>query len=273
MRLPLLQDLPLTPRTESKLRMAEQDRQILDRALAGTVSLPPKATRAGRHPQRPGWVQNWKQLTGLLVALVSFGCAAAPHRVDSDAATGFVLYRSGQLSRAELARLCDEGVEELVVLDGGAVGRECEMLRESCSNLRVRYNFAQNEKHSVSQEFLAAFDQWIEEGQAEGRKLAYRCRRGWHRAGRLTAYYQMRFMGAGVEEAIDEMQVRGRFMAWFPQLNPQVEALGQLVAGEPCTGGVEVCPQSVDPTSVGLDPTGRFPLNICAGHSDSEVGR
>jgi hypothetical protein len=269
----LRKDLSLTLRTESNLRMAEQDRQMLDCALAGTVSLPPKATRAGRYPQRPGWVRGWMQLTGLLAVLVSLGCAAAPQRVDSDAGNGFALYRAGQLSSAELARLCEEGVEELVVLDGGAAGRECEMRQEICSNLRVRYNFAQDEKHPVSQEFLEAFDQWIEEGQAEGRKLAYRCRRGWHRAGRLTAYYQMRFMGAGVEEAIDEMQARGRFMGWFPQLNPQVEALGQLVAGEPCSGGIEVCPQSVDPTSEGLDPNGTFPLDICAGHSDSEVGR
>lgn len=273
MRLPLRKDLPLRLRSESKLSMADQDRQTLDRALAGTMSLPSQTPRAGRPLQRPGWVQDWIQVTGLLAAFVSLGCAAAPQRVDADAATGFVLYRSGQMSKAELAQLCDEGVEELVVLDGGAAGRECEMLRESCANLRVRYNFAQNEKRPVSQEFLAAFDQWIEEGQAEGRKLAYRCRRGWHRAGRLTAYYQMRFMGAGTDEAIDEMQARGRFMAWFPQLNPQVEAMGQLVAGEPCSGGVEVCPQSVDPTSEGLDPNGTFSWNICAGNSDSEVVR
>jgi hypothetical protein len=147
------------------------------------------------------------------------------------------------------------------------------MLQESCPNLRVRYNFAQDEKYPVSQQFLGAFDQWIEEGQAKGRKLAYRCRRGWHRAGRLTAYYQMRFMGAGVGEAIDEMQARGRFMGWYPELNPQVEALGQLVAGEPCGEGNEVCPQAVDPTSVGLEPDGTFPLDVCAGYSDSEVGR
>jgi len=38
-------------------------------------------------------------------------------------------------------------------------------------------------------------------------------------------------------------------------------------------GTVEVCPQPVDPTSDGLDPDGTFPLDICVGNSDSEVGR
>ena len=217
--------------------------------------------------------QGSARLIVLLLVIGSLGCAAAPSLVDSNAATGFALYRSGQLSGAELAQLCSQGVEELLVLDGGATDRECGMLREQCPGLRVRYNFAQNEKHPVSQEFLGAFDQWVEEGQAEGRKLAYRCRRGWHRAGRLTAYYQMRFMGAGVQDAIDEMQARGRFMRWYPQLDPQVEALGEWVAGEPCIGGGEVCPQAVDPTSEGLEVDGRFPLDSCPGQADSEVLR
>jgi len=213
------------------------------------------------------------RLMVLLAVIGTLGCAASPRLVDSNAATGFALYRSGQLSGAELAQLCSQGVEELLVLDGGATDRECRMLRNRCPGLRVRYDFAQDEKQPVSQEFLAAFDQWIEEGRAAGRKLAYRCRRGWHRAGRLTAYYQMRFMGAGVEEAIDEMQARGRFMWWYPQLAPQVEALGELVAGKPCSGGGVACPQPVDPTSEGLERDGSFPLDICPGQSDSEVGR
>jgi hypothetical protein len=83
----------------------------------------------------------------------------------------------------------------------------------------------------------------------------------------------MRFMGASVQEAIDEMQERGRFMWWYPQLDPQVEALGQLVAGESCSGGVEVCPQHVVPTIEGLEADGSFPLDSCSGQSDEEVGR
>ena len=209
----------------------------------------------------------------LAAVLGSLGCSASPRLVDSNTATGFALYRSGQLSGAELTELCSQGVEELLVMDGGASNRECRMIRERCPGLRVRYNFAQNEKHAVTVEFLAAFDQWIEEGRSKGRKLAYRCRRGWHRAGRLTAYYQIRFMGAGVQEAIDEMQARGRFMWWYPQLVPQVEALAELVADEPCSWGDELCPQHVDPTSEGLEPDGTFPLDACAGQPGSEVER
>jgi hypothetical protein len=211
-------------------------------------------------------------MAGLTLCLGSLGCAAAPRRVDSSAETGFALYRSGQLSSSELKQLCSLGVEELLVLDGGASDRECQM-RQLCPDLRVRYSFAQDPDHPVSLEFLAAFDQWIEEGRADGRKLAFRCRRGWHRAGRLTAYYEMRYMGASVEEAIDEMQAQGRWMWRHPQLDPQVAALGELVAGESCSGGVDVCPQSVDPTSEGLQPDGGFPLDFCADRMDPEVAR
>jgi len=209
----------------------------------------------------------------LAVLVVSFGCAAAPRLVDEDPVTGFALYRSGQLSAAELAQLCSQGVEELLVLDGGAADRECRMRRHLCPDLRVRYNHVQDPKHPVSEQFLRAFDQWIGEGRAAGRKLAFRCRHGWHRAGRLTAYYQMRFMGATVPQAVDEMQARGRFMGRHPQLDPQVEAFGELLAGEPCSGGVEACPQQVDPTSEGLEADGSFPLDICSTLSDSEVER
>ena len=213
------------------------------------------------------------RLLVLATLIGGLGCAASPSLVDSDVSSGFALYRSGRLSRAELKHLCSQGVEELVVLDGGAASRECRMLQEHCPGLRVRYDFAQDEKTPVSREFLEAFDQWIEEGRSEGRKLAYRCRRGWHRAGRLTAYYQMRFKDSSVQEAIVEMQDRGRFMGWFPQLNPQVEALGELVAGAPCSGGSEVCPGHVDPMIEGLEPDGTFSVDVCSGPVDGEVGR
>ena len=209
----------------------------------------------------------------MMIFLGTFGCAAAPRLVDENTASGFALYRSGQLSGSELTELCRRGVEELVVLDGGAAERECRMLRERCPQMRVRYSHLQDPKQPMSQEFLQAFGEWIEEGRSAGRKLAYRCRHGWHRAGRLTAYYQMRFMGAGVEEAIDEMQARGRFMWRHPQLDPQVEALGQVVAGEPCSGGVEYCPQHVEAISDGLAADGSFPGDACTGTADSEVGK
>lgn len=211
-------------------------------------------------------------VAGLWISIGSLGCAAAPRMVDSSAETGFALYRSGQLSETELKQLCSQGVEELLVLDGGASDRECQM-RQVCPDLRVRYSYPQDPDRPVSEEFLAAFDQWIEEGRAAGRKLAFRCRRGWHRAGRLTAYYEMRFMGASVQEAIDEMQAQGRWMWRHPQLDPQVTALGQLVAGESCSGGVDACPRSVDPTSEGLQADGRFSLDFCAGWMDPEVER
>jgi len=175
------------------------------------------------------------------VALLLASCAAAPTRVAGDPAAGFALYRSGQLSRAELARLCRLGVEEMVVLDGGASQRECALRARVCPSLRVRYNRAQDPRQPLTAEFLASFDAWIEEARAADRRIALRCRHGWHRAGRLTAWYRMRFEGASADEAAAEMLRAGRFMWRHPQLLPQVEAMADLLAGRPCSTDAEWC--------------------------------
>jgi protein-tyrosine phosphatase len=177
---------------------------------------------------------------GAAVALLAAGCAAAPSRVASQAGGGFALYRSGQLSAAELAELCRLGVRELVVLDGGGE-RECAMRDRVCPELRIRYDTAQSARQPVTSEFLSSFDAWIEEARAADRKIALRCRHGWHRAGRLTAWYRMRFEGATAEDAVAEMLDVGRLMKRHPQLVPQVHAMADLLAGRPCAGDPEHC--------------------------------
>ena len=179
-------------------------------------------------------------LAPAVVALLLAGCAAAPTRVASDAGGGFALFRSGQLSAAELAELCRLGVRELVVLDGGGE-RECAMRDRVCPELKIRYDSAQSARQPVTAEFLSAFDAWIEEARAADRKIALRCRHGWHRAGRLTAWYRMRFEGRSPEEAVSEMLEAGRLMKRHPQLVPQVQAMADLLAGRPCAGDPEHC--------------------------------
>ena len=126
------------------------------------------------------------------------------------------------------------------MLDGGGE-RECAMRGRRCPGLEVRYDAAQDARRPLTAEFLSAFDSWIEEARAHGRKIALRCRHGWHRAGRLSAWYRMRFEGATADEAIAEMLRAGRFMRRHRQLVPQVRALADLLAGRPCSTAAEHC--------------------------------
>lgn len=189
-------------------------------------------------------------------------CADAPRPVANDPETGFALYRSGRLGPADLKVLCDLGVEEILVLDGEGRERECVLRDAACPGLRVRYDHAQEEDVPVAADFLEAFDAWIEEARSKGRKVAFRCRHGWHRTGRLAAYYRLRFEGASVVEAQREMHTIGRMMWRHPTLDSQVADYGELLAGRPCTGKRENCPDGApDP---GLDK-GRFAEDVCGG--------
>lgn len=193
--------------------------------------------------QRPPIRRRAWALFGIgAVALTGIGCYESPTVIAESSSSGFALYRSGRLSHRELKRLCSDGVEEIVVLDGSAGELECRMRETACPGLRVRYNRAQNEDTPVSAEFLDAFDDWIEEAQREGRKISFRCTHGWHRTGRLAAYYRLRFEEAPPAETIEEMKWIGGMMFKHPTLGPQVAAYAELVAGRECAEGPEACP-------------------------------
>jgi len=198
-------------------------------------------------------------LPAIAIALLT-GCADAPRKVAEDPTTGFALYRSGRLSPAELGVLCGLGVEEILVLDGEGGERECLFRQNVCPEMKVRYNYAQEEDTPDSMDFLEAFDLWIEEARAAGKKVAIRCRHGWHRTGRLAAYYRMRFEGASATTASEEMQRIGRMMWRYPTLDPQVEAYADIIAGQTCTTEAENCP--VATPDAGLED-GRFPVDDC----------
>jgi hypothetical protein len=191
----------------------------------------------------------------------SASCADTPRAITEDPSSGFALYRSGRLSPADLGVLCGLGVEEILVLDGEGGERECRLAKTLCPGLRVRYDHAQEEDRPVSTDFLQAFDAWMEEAQAKGRKVAFRCRHGWHRTGRLAAYYRIRFEGASAAVAKDEMQRIGRMMWRHPTLDPQVEAYEDLVAERPCSTDPAHCPVS-EPDAGLLD--GHFPDDACS---------
>ena len=128
-----------------------------------------------------------------------------------------------------------------MVLDGTGAERECRFRKTRCPQLRVRYDVEQDVSVPLSESFLEAFDAWIEEARAGGRKIAFRCRHGWHRAGRLAAYYQMKHQGLTPEEAREVMYREGRFMWKFRFLEDQVAALHDHIGGRACTVGDEHC--------------------------------
>lgn len=215
------------------------------------------------------------QQAGRWIALAVYvpliaACADAPRVVAEDPATGFGLYRSGRLSPADLKVLCDLGVEEILILDGEAGERECRLRESICPDMRVRYDYAQEEDHPVSADFLEAFDAWISEAQADGRKVAFRCRHGWHRTGRLAAYYRIRFEGASSAAATQEMQEIGHMMWKHPTLDPQVEAYSDIVAGRPCSVDPAHCP--IAEPDGGLSE-GRFLDDVCESAPAEETGK
>jgi protein-tyrosine phosphatase len=183
-----------------------------------------------------------RTLIASLALVLLAACADAPRPILEDPTSGFALYRSGRLSPTDLGFLCEIGVEEILVLDGDGENRECAFQDKLCPGLTVRYNHAQNPDSPVTIDFLDAFDAWIADARTQGKKVAFRCRHGWHRTGRLVAYYRIRFEGVAATEAIKEMQDIGHMMWRHPTLNSQVEAYEDIVAGRPCASGPESCP-------------------------------
>ena len=197
----------------------------------------------------------------VFVAMLGFWgaiLAADPSVIDHSAVGEFALLRSGWLRPAELERLCHEGVREILVLDGTARQRECRWRETRCPELRVRLNAEQEPSEPLSTGFLNAFDRWVEGAAAADLKVLFRCRHGWHRAGRLAAYYRMRHQGMDAEAAIREMNEVGRMMWRHPYLEPQVRALADYIAGRPCSVAEQFC---VVPDGAGGG--GEFPEDVC----------
>lgn len=166
------------------------------------------------------------------------------HLIDRNAQTGFAIYRTSKPNLvADFKRLCSFGVTEIMVLDGtGSV--DAELARQHCPGLRVIYNQDQVTKIPLTVPFLRFFDQWVEDAQRSGKKIAFRCHCGCHRTGRLAAYYQMKYQGYTPAQAIGVMFDLGKYMFLFPMLSPQVRALNDFLLGKECTQRKDSCVQS-----------------------------
>jgi protein-tyrosine phosphatase len=178
--------------------------------------------------------------TCVVIALLILGCAlhGAPvgagnlHLVES-LPNGFALYRSGRPDAEDLEEICELGIEEMCVLAGNAERHE-EKHREHCPELRVVYDERQDADDPVTEEFLEWFDAWVDEARGAGRKIAVRCNCGCHRTGRLVAYYQMKYQNLTVDDALEIMYARGKNWVWHRNIEPQVRAIGDYLAGRPC---------------------------------------
>ncbi len=175
----------------------------------------------------------------LLIPVSGFGKNL--HLIDQ-LPNGFKIYRSGAPSENDLREYSELGIEEIAVLSGDAGRRESRFQR-LVPDLEVVYNEKQDDEIPLTNAFLEWFDDWVTEAREEGKVIAFRCRCGCHRTGRLAAYYQMRYQGLGAEAAIGIMNQLGRNMFLHPGLEPQVRALEDYIQGRPCSQEQKFCPE------------------------------
>lgn len=171
------------------------------------------------------------------------------HQVDGPpagpgSAPAFRLFRSGAPSRETFAKWCrDYQIERVIVLAGTAEDYELKYQAEGiCPDIQVIYNEHQTVSAPLSDGFLQWFDAQVDAARRDQAGLLFRCQTGSHRAGRLAAYYQMKYQGLGVDEALAVMDHNGMLMWLFdPKLKPQVRALAEFIQGQPCGQKPKAC--------------------------------
>ncbi len=189
-----------------------------------------------------------KTRNAIFALVVLFGCclggtgrleAVNLHLVES-LPNGFRMYRSGVPNRSDLREWNELGVQEIAVLSGDADEHEFEY-PHLVPDLEVVYNKKQDSSEPLSAEFLEWFDSWVQEARREGKVIAFRCRCGCHRTGRVAAYYQMKYQHLDADEAIAVMNEHGKRMFLHRHLGPQVRALADYIHGRPCSQEPEYC--------------------------------
>ena len=170
------------------------------------------------------------------------------HQVDGpppgNPERAFRVYRSGAPSRSTFQNWCTVyGIERVIVMSGDAEAHELKYQGEGiCQDIEVIYNIQQNHAEPVSDGFLEWFDAQVQRAEEDGVGLLFRCQTGSHRAGRTAAYYQMKYQGVPVDEAIEIMDHKGMLMPLFnPVLIPQVYALDDYIHGRPCSQEKKYC--------------------------------
>jgi protein-tyrosine phosphatase len=158
---------------------------------------------------------------------------------------GFALYRSGSPSEEDVAEYRELGIEEMAVLAGNADKHELKY-RDQHPDLKIVYNSKQKALVPLDDEFLDWFDTWVEEARREGKKIAFRCNCGCHRAGRLAAYYQMKWQNLSYEDATIIMNEHGKHMWNYRYLWGQVAVLAERIEAQ---RAVHRKPMAVPPVS------------------------
>lgn len=195
------------------------------------------------------------------VCFTSAAYAKNLHLVEENPQTGFAIYRTGLPNLSDFKRLCKIGVTKMIVLSGDGSIEE-KYAKQYCPQLEVIYNKRQSSRVALSREFLNQFDSWITDAQARGEKIAFRCKCGCHRTGRLAAYYQMKYQNLSAKDSIAIMYKHGKWMLFFPHLKPQVYALADYIRGRPCSQAAKHCVRDTEPTERELrELEGDYPDN------------
>jgi len=186
------------------------------------------ATRSDVDPsllQGPGWTTEDNNL----------------HQVDGPPPgpqRAFRVYRSGVPSKETFARWCEVyGIERVIDMAGTAHKNELAFQEEGvCPDIEVVYSVKQDPNRPVSDGFLERFDEEIERARQDAAGILFRCTTGSHRAGRIAAYYQMKYQGLTADEAIAVMDYNGVTMWMYDwTLRPQVRAMYDYMNGKPCS--------------------------------------
>ncbi len=160
--------------------------------------------------------------------------------IDDDAKSGYALYRSGIPSEDGVAQFCQLGIQEIMVLSGDANKAEWRFSKQ-CPSLKVIYNVEQNSQTPLGKNFLDQFDAWVADAKANGKKIAIRCDRGWHRTGRLAGYYQLKYQHTTYEDASVIMTNHGKWMTDKKFLYLQLQALDDFIHHRACSVDQKYC--------------------------------
>lgn len=214
-----------------KPRLKSMARLLMIAALMALVSCGPKKDVRPELLEGPGWTQVDNNL----------------HRIDGpDPGEGpaFRLYRSGAPTRETFARWCEVyHIDRVIDMAGTADKNELAYQAEGiCPDVEVVYSVKQDPNRPVSDSFLEFFDDQIEKARQDQAGVLFRCTTGSHRAGRLAAYYQMKYQGLSADEAIAVMDYNGMLMHLYdPVLRPQVRAMEDYIQGRPCSQAKMFC--------------------------------
>lgn len=161
-----------------------------------------------------------------------------------DAEMAFRVYRSGVPDEKTFAKWCSEYKIQRVIDLAGTADKNERVFQEKgiCPEIEIVYSQKQDPAVPLSAEFLKFFDAEIARAKKDQVGILFRCTTGSHRAGRLAAYYQMKYQGLTAEEAIAVMDYNGMLMRLYaPMLHPQVKALYDFIQNQPCSVEKQYC--------------------------------